>query len=187
MHIRNRTGAAGAMGAQPDSDLWTIGQMSKHFDTTPRALRFYEDKGLLSPRRDGMNRLYTSRCRARLKLILRGKRVGLPLDDIGEILDLYDLKDGQRLQMKASLERFQAQVVVLRAQRADLDEAIASLDERIAWLDAQLARPPEPVDGADAYAASARSALGHTGFETPDRLPDSRATAAGMAHTAARS
>jgi DNA-binding transcriptional MerR regulator len=69
---------------------YTIRQLCLEFKCTPRALRFYEDKGLLNPARDGMNRVYSYRDRARLQLILRGKRVGLSLAEIGEILDLYD-------------------------------------------------------------------------------------------------
>lgn len=166
----------------PDREFWTIGEMSKAFDATPRALRFYEDKGLLSPRREGLNRLYGHRDRARLKLILRGKVVGLPLDDIREILDLYDLKDGQQLQMRKSLEKFTAHAAYLQEQRDHLDEAIANLQERMSWLQEQLARPASPVDGADAYAARARSALDGDPLE----LTDSRPTAAAMARTAAR-
>ncbi|MCU0882895.1 MAG: MerR family DNA-binding transcriptional regulator [Hyphomonadaceae bacterium] len=165
-----------------EREFWSIGEMSKAFEATPRALRFYEDKGLLSPRREGLNRLYGHRDRARLKLILRGKSVGLPLDDIREILDLYDLKDGQQLQMRKSLEKFTAHAAVLQNQRDHLDEAIANLNERIAWLESQLAKPASPVDGADAYAARARSALDG---DTHD-FADSRATAAVTARTAAR-
>jgi DNA-binding transcriptional MerR regulator len=172
----------------PDREFWSIGEMSKAFEATPRALRFYEDKGLLSPKREGLNRLYGHRDRARLKLILRGKMVGLPLDDIREILDLYNLKDGQQLQMRKSLEKFAAHAVVLRQQRDHLDEAIASLDERVAWLSEQLAKPVSPVDGADAYAARALSALDEDGIHTnlDHPIPDSRSTAAGMTRTAAR-
>lgn len=175
------------MADQADREFWTIGAMSKAFDATPRALRFYEDKGLLAPKREGLNRLYTSRDRARLKLILRGKRIGLPLDDIRDILNLYDLKDGQQLQMRKSLEKFQAHAVLLRQQRADLDESIATLEERIGWLEEQLAKPASPVDGADAYAARAMSALAEDTLEFSDgRTPRGGTTAAGMTRTAAR-
>ena len=145
--------------ADSDKDRWTIGEMSREFDTTPRALRFYEDRGLLAPVRDGMNRLYTPRDRARLTLVLRGKRVGLSLTDIKDILDLYDLGDGQRTQMRASLVKFSKQLDLLREQRADLDEAIDQLAHRIEWLETQLAKPQAPVEGAEAYDAMARRTL----------------------------
>lgn len=71
---------------------YTISELAREFQVTPRALRFYEDKGLLSPTRDGLNRVYSTRDRARLKLILQGKSVGFSLSDIREILDLYTLE-----------------------------------------------------------------------------------------------
>ncbi len=74
---------------------FTIGDLAKEFGTTLRTLRFYEDKGLLNPKRDGMNRIYNRRDRARLKLVLMGKRVGFSLTEIRDMLDLYDLRDGQ--------------------------------------------------------------------------------------------
>ena len=78
---------------------YSIRQLCLEFECTPRALRFYEDKGLLVPARDGMNRVYSYKDRARLKLILQGKRVGLSLAEIGEILDLYELDAGGAAQM----------------------------------------------------------------------------------------
>jgi DNA-binding transcriptional MerR regulator len=84
---------------------YSITQLRREFDVTARTLRFYEDKGLLEPARDGQTRLYSHRDRARLKLILLGKRVGFSLADIKEILDLYNLKDGRFTQMRVSLEK----------------------------------------------------------------------------------
>jgi DNA-binding transcriptional MerR regulator len=83
---------------------YTISQLAREFEVTPRALRFYEDKGLLTPRRDGMNRVYSHRDRAKLQLILRGKRVGLSLIEIKEILDLY--KVDQRAQAQTALKKY---------------------------------------------------------------------------------
>src|SRR5690349_16348535 len=86
--------------------IFTIGDLAREFGVTLRALRFYEDKGLLTPQREGLNRLYSRRDRARLKLILMGKRVGFSLVEIKEMLDLYDLKDGQVTQLKVAHEKF---------------------------------------------------------------------------------
>src|SRR5438067_9445770 len=102
---------------------FTIRQLCLEFKATPRALRFYEDKGLLAPARQGLNRIYSPRDRARLQLILRGKRVGLSLAELREILDLYEL--GDSAQQAASLRKFREKVVALEQQRADLDKAIA--------------------------------------------------------------
>src|SRR5882672_11984005 len=116
---------------------YTISELAREFEVTPRALRFYEDKGLLSPRRDGMNRVYSHRDRGRLQLILRGKRVGLSLLEIKEILDLY--KVDQRAQAQTALKRFKARIVALEAQREDLDAAVEMLRDYIGKLEDVLA------------------------------------------------
>jgi DNA-binding transcriptional MerR regulator len=122
---------------------YTISQLAREFEVTPRALRFYEDKGLLSPRREGMNRVYSHRDRARLQLILRGKRVGLPLIEIKEILDLY--KIDQRAQAQTALKKYKARVVALEAQREDIDAAIETLTDSIAKLEDFLSKPAAPA------------------------------------------
>ena len=94
---------------------YTISELAREFQVTPRALRFYEDKGLLSPTRDGLNRVYSTRDRARLKLILQGKSVGFSLSDIREILDLYTL-EGHRAQLKLSLKKSRDQIKNLEIQ-----------------------------------------------------------------------
>jgi len=106
---------------------FTIGELAREFDVTLRALRFYQDKGLLHPRRRGQTRIYSRRDRARLKLILMGKRVGFSLREIREVLDLYDLKDGQVTQLKVAEEKFRTQLQKLEAQKADIDLAITDL------------------------------------------------------------
>ena len=106
---------------------FTIRQLCHEFRCTPRALRFYEDKGLLAPARDGLNRVYSYKDRARLQLILRGKRVGLALAEIGEILDLYELDDGGAQQAAKSLRKFQDRIVALENQKIDIDGAIQQL------------------------------------------------------------
>src|SRR3712207_6067081 len=107
---------------------YSIRQLCREFGVTPRALRFYEDKGLLAPERRGQTRVYSSRDRARLQLILRGKRVGFSLGEIGEMLELYDRQDGGATQMAASLSKFRERVVALRAQRDDIEKAIVELE-----------------------------------------------------------
>jgi len=120
------------------SRRYTIRQLCEEFGCTPRALRFYEDKGLLAPGRDGLTRVYSHKDRARLQLILRGKRVGLPLAAIREMLDLYDLGDGGAQQAAEALRKFRKQVRALERQRIDIDKAIAELDAGIALLEQRL-------------------------------------------------
>ena len=117
---------------------FTIRQLCQEFGCTPRALRFYEDKGLIFPERDGMNRVYSYRDRARLQLILRGKRVGLALSEIGEILDLYELGDGCATQNAISLAKFRERIRALESQRRDIDMAVDVLQEACARLESQL-------------------------------------------------
>lgn len=122
-----------------DSRTYTISELAREFGVTPRALRFYEDKDMLHPARDGMTRVYSNRDRARLTIIVRLKRLGLPLADIREILDLYVLDDGQRAQMRMSLDKFRKQVKELELQRSDIDTALTELRKGIAWLESQIA------------------------------------------------
>ena len=121
---------------------FTIRQLCLEFKCTPRALRFYEDKGLLSPSRQGLNRIYAYQDRARLQLILRGKRVGLSLAEIREILQLYDKGDGGAKQNAKALSRFKERIVALEAKRRDVDEAIAELRDGCVRLEAFLAETP---------------------------------------------
>lgn len=106
---------------------YTIGDLSREFGVTLRTLRFYEDKQLLNPKRQGPNRLYGRRDRARLKLVLMGKKVGFSLVEIKDMLDLYDLKDGQVTQLKVALGKFDKQIALLRQQRSDIEQAIDEL------------------------------------------------------------
>lgn len=113
--------------------LNTIREMCDTFGVTARTLRFYEDKELLSPRREGQKRLYTRRDRARLKLILRGKRFGFPLEEIRQLLDLYDIGDQQKTQFQETMQRARVHLDNLRKQREEIDEAIQDLSEQIDW------------------------------------------------------
>lgn len=113
-------------------DLYTIRQMCDAFDVTPRTLRFYESKELLSPIRDGMRRLFTKRDRARLKLILRGKRFGFSLEDIRQILDLYERDGANQMQAIRTYDLARARLAQMEAQRAELDVAIRELKAELA-------------------------------------------------------
>ncbi|MEM7742603.1 MAG: MerR family DNA-binding transcriptional regulator [Pseudomonadota bacterium] len=110
---------------------YSIGEMSADFDVTARTLRFYEYKELLSPIRDGQKRLFTTACRARLSLILRGKRFGFSLDEIKDLLDLYEVGDGQVTQLSATLDVAEKHHARLIAQRDELTEAIKDLEDQM--------------------------------------------------------
>jgi DNA-binding transcriptional MerR regulator len=109
------------------SDVMTIREMCESFDLTPRTLRFYEAKELLNPIRIGTKRLFTRRDRARLALILRGKRFGFSLEDIRQTLDLYDRDSGNIVQRQRAYELAVERLAEMQAQRAELDVAIAEL------------------------------------------------------------
>ena len=109
----------------------TISEVCAEFGVTPRALRFYEARGLISPIREGQKRLFTPRCRARIKLILQGKRFGFSLSEIKDLLDLYHVGDGQVTQLSATLEAAGRHHAELIAQRDELGHAIAELEEQM--------------------------------------------------------
>jgi DNA-binding transcriptional MerR regulator len=140
---------------------FTISELAREFKVTPRALRFYEDKGLLAPDRKGLNRVYSTRDRARLALVLKGKSVGLSLIEIKELLDLYDADEHHRLQNEVALRKFRQRLVALEAQRRDLDEAIEALRGGIARLEDILAEPAPAasITAARAYEREARRRL----------------------------
>jgi DNA-binding transcriptional MerR regulator len=106
---------------------FSIGELSREFDVTPRAIRFYEDQGLLAPRRDGQRRIYTARDRTRLKLTLRGKRLGLSLSEIRELIDMYEPGRDERPQLKRFLAVLQAHKTALEQQQGDLDAQLSEI------------------------------------------------------------
>lgn len=119
---------------------FTITQLCREFATTPRALRYYEEQGLLSPSREGQARVYSYRDRARLVLILRGKRVGLSLAEIRDIFDLYDRDDGLIAQNTHALRKYRERIAAFEHQRQEIDEAIAELHAASERAEALLAQ-----------------------------------------------
>lgn len=115
-----------ATGA-PKPEQWTIAQLAREFALTTRAIRFYEDQGLITPERRGSRRIYHARDRVRLKLILRGKRLGMSLAEIREILDLYDADKTERSQLERFVEVLASRRSLLEQQREDIDAALAEI------------------------------------------------------------
>lgn len=114
-------------------ETMSIREMCDAYDVTPRTLRFYESKELLFPIREGQKRLFTKRDRARLKLILRGKRFGFSLEEIRQLLDLYDMGDQQATQMQRTYEVALHRLKDMEEQRDELNEAIDDLREQLKW------------------------------------------------------
>jgi len=121
------------------TDTMTIREMCDAFDVTPRTLRFYESKELLFPVRDGQKRLFTKRDRARLKLILRGKRFGFSLEEIRQLLGLYDKGDHQLTQLSRTYELAQERLSDLERQRDELTHAVDDLKDQMKWGEKMIA------------------------------------------------
>ncbi|MDX2313696.1 MAG: MerR family DNA-binding transcriptional regulator [Gammaproteobacteria bacterium] len=110
------------------SSLYSIGDLSREFGVTTRTIRFYEDQGLVSPTRDGQNRIYEAGDRVRLKLVLRGKRLGFSLKEIKKLIELYDAPEGQSGQLRSFIEKIRARRSELLAQKDDIEHVLDELD-----------------------------------------------------------
>ena len=111
-------------------ETWNIAELAKEFDVTTRTIRFYEDKGLISPERVGQRRVYHPRDRVRLQLIMRGKRLGFSLDEIQKMIDLYDADPTEAAQLKLFIEKLRERRELLERQRDDIDTVIFEICER---------------------------------------------------------
>jgi len=122
------------------SRLYAIGDLAGELGVSPRAIRFYEDQGLLAPQRIGGNRIYSARDRARLQLILRGKRLGFALADIKELLDLYDVDPDHLEQLRATLDKGRARIAELERQQQEITQTLQELREIGAHIEDSIRR-----------------------------------------------
>ena len=143
-----------------DEGLYSVGELARELGITPRALRFYEDRGLVTPRRVGRHRVYTRRDRARLLLILRGKRLGFSLREIAEWLALYDADPAQGRQTRYLLEKVRRRIAELERQRRDLETPLEELRAIEAEARRHLARAGEKLLAGPSPALASRSSSG---------------------------
>jgi DNA-binding transcriptional MerR regulator len=126
---------------------YTISELAREFDITTRTIRFYEEKGLINPRREGQKRIYSAADRVRIKLILRGKRIGMTLSESAEVIDLYDPGNNNTHQLKALISSVNERREKLRQQQRDIDEMLSRLDEVKSLCESALASAePAPLD-----------------------------------------
>ena len=112
-----------------EEQTFTIGELAKEFDITPRSIRFYEEQGLITPSRTGQNRIYNNKDRVRLKLILRGKRLGFSLAEVNNLFELYDTNPDSAIQLETMLSMTEQKRAVLRQQLEDIQMLMGELDE----------------------------------------------------------
>jgi DNA-binding transcriptional MerR regulator len=136
------------IGDLMEPETMTIREMCDAFDVTPRTLRFYESKELLFPIREGQKRLFTRRDRARLKLILRGKRFGFSLEEIRQLLELYYVGDQQETQLTRTLEVARERLDDLERRRAELDDAIDEMKSQMGMVQDMLSELSDPKTSA---------------------------------------
>jgi DNA-binding transcriptional MerR regulator len=139
MMLAGEPAAGQPTNGAPEDQLARIGDLAKTYGVTLRTLRFYEDKGLLNPKREGNTRLYTRRDIARLKLILLGRKVGFTLREVKQMIDLYDPKGTNVKQLRVTLDKSEKQMTRLQKQRSALDEAISELAGTIETVRGKLA------------------------------------------------
>jgi DNA-binding transcriptional MerR regulator len=132
--------AAAAPPAASDASHFSITELALAFNVTPRAIRFYEDQGLIAPQRQGQSRIYSRRDRARLAWILRAKNVGFSLAEIREMIDLYDVGDHRQTQKRVTLEKCRTRIALLEEQRADIDATIRELQHFCAIVEQTMTR-----------------------------------------------
>ncbi|MCC3303519.1 MerR family transcriptional regulator [Sneathiella sp. HT1-7] len=126
---------------------FSITELAEEFGVTSRTIRFYEDKGLVNPAREGTTRIYSRKDRGRLKIILRGRRLGFSLQDIKKMLDMYSPESGSTGQLTFTLNKCEEQLEKLITQRADINEAISELEDGISQLKEHLASGDLAADG----------------------------------------